>query len=85
MPVSWKVRLDGRRRPTLPEELLNAAGIAQGSELTARVMGDGMIVLETGDAVRDRLRRRMAPLRTGESEVDAFLAERRAAAARENA
>lgn len=80
----WKVRLDDRRRPTLPEELLEAAGIPLGAELTARVVDDGMIVLETRDAVRERIRRRMAPLKTGRSEVDDFLAERRVAALREN-
>jgi len=79
----WRVRLDDRRRPTLPEELLAAAGIPGGAELTARVIDEGMIVLETRDAVRERIRRRMAPLRSGASMVDELLAERRAEVARE--
>ena len=81
----WKVRLDERRRPTLPEELLSAAGIPAGADLTARVGDEGMIILETRDAVRERIRRRMAPLKTGASMVDELLAERRAEDAREDA
>lgn len=84
LPTSWRVRLDERRRPTLPPDLLEAAGIPPGSELTVRVLEEGTIVLSTHDAVLERIRRRMAPLKTGVSEVDAFLAERRAAAEREN-
>lgn len=80
----WRVRLDDRRRPTLPPDLLEAAGIPPGSELSARVLEEGTIVLSTRDAVLERIRRRMAPMKTGVSEVDAFLAERRAAAEREN-
>lgn len=81
----WKVRLDERRRPTLPPDLLEAAGIPAGAELTVRIVDDGTIMLSTHDAVRERLRRKMAPLKTERSEVDDFLAERRAAALRENA
>ena len=81
----WQVRLDDRRRPTLPEELLSAAGIPAGADLTARVGDEGMIILETRDAVRERIRRRMAPLKTGASMVDELLAERRAEDAREDA
>ena len=80
----WKVRLDERRRPTLPPDLLEAAGIPAGAELTVRIVDDGTIMLSTHDAVRERIRRKMAPLKTGRSEVDDFLAERRAAALREN-
>ena len=81
----WKVRLDERRRPTLPPDLLEAAGIPPGAELTVRIVDDGCIVLSTRDAVRERIRRRMAPLKTGGSMVDELLAERRAEAAREDA
>ena len=80
----WKVRLDERRRPTLPPDLLEAAGIPAGAELTVRIVDDGTIMLSTHDAVRERIRRKMAPLKTERSEVDDFLADRRAAALREN-
>jgi len=81
----WRVRLDDRRRPTLPPELLAAAGIPTGAELNARVASDGVIVLETRDAVLARIREHMAPLMGSGNEVEAFLADRREQAARENA
>lgn len=81
----WRVRLDERRRPTLPPELLAAAGIPAGAELNARVAADGVVVLETRDAVLARIREHMAPLKGSGSEVEAFLADRREQAARENA
>lgn len=84
-PTYWRVRLDDRRRPTLPPELLAAARIPAGAELNARVSSDGVIVLETRDAVLARIREHMAPLMGGASMVDELLAERRAEAERENA
>jgi hypothetical protein len=44
-----------------------------------------VIVLETRDAVLARIREHMAPLMGSGSEVDAFLADRREQAERENA
>ena len=45
--TSYRVRLDNRRRPTLPTALLDEAGIVdQGAELIARADGLGRIVLE---------------------------------------
>lgn len=45
--TSYRVRLDSRRRPTLPTALLAAAGIDDaGAELIARVEGPGRVVLE---------------------------------------
>ena len=45
--TSYPVRLDDRRRPTLPSALLEEAGIAAGPrELIARVEGPGRVVLE---------------------------------------
>lgn len=79
----WRVRLDERRRPTLPPELLAAAGIPAGAELNARVAADGVVVLETRDAVLARIREHMAPLKGGSSMVDELLAERRAEAERD--
>lgn len=58
--TSWPVRLDSRRRPTLPEELLSEARVGRGEELVAHVESEGRIVLETRDAIRRRLRQRFA-------------------------
>ncbi len=44
--VSFRLRLDGKRRPTLPQSLLDAAGVGPGQELVAWVEGPGRIVLE---------------------------------------
>ncbi len=45
--TSYRVRLDSRRRPTLPAALLDEAGIDDaGAELIARVDGPGRVVLE---------------------------------------
>jgi len=45
--TSYRVRLDSRRRPTLPTALLDEAGIEdEGVELIARAEGLGRIVLE---------------------------------------
>ena len=45
--TSYRVRLDSRRRPTLPSALLDEAGIDdEGVELIARAEGPGRIVLE---------------------------------------
>ena len=45
--ASYPVRLDNRRRPTLPSALLEEAGIVVGShELVARADGPGRVILE---------------------------------------
>lgn len=50
--TSYPVRLDDRRRPTLPLALLEEAGIATGPhELIARVEGPGRVVLEDPTAL----------------------------------
>jgi bifunctional DNA-binding transcriptional regulator/antitoxin component of YhaV-PrlF toxin-antitoxin module len=78
--ASWPVRLDSRRRPTLPEELLSEARVGRGEELVAHVESEGRIVLETRDAIRRRLRQRFAEGRArvghGGDPVAALLRER---------
>lgn len=45
--TTYRVRLDNRRRPTLPAALLKEAEIdGEGTELIARVEGTGRVVLE---------------------------------------
>lgn len=80
LPTAWTVRLDSRRRPTLPDEVLRAAGLKPGDELRVRVAEEGMLVLETPEHILSRARARVADLRHGGSVVDDFLAERRAEA-----
>lgn len=46
-PALWKVRLDSRRRPTLPEEIIRAAGIEPGAKLRIHVAEEGCLVIET--------------------------------------
>ena len=60
----YNVRLDSKRRPTLPAELLAEIGLDDhaGSNLVAHPMGKGRLMLETLDAARDR---RRAELRNG--------------------
>lgn len=54
-PVSYRLRLDEKRRPTLPQPLLDAAELGADQDLVARVEGPGRIVLEGTAAVLVRL------------------------------
>jgi hypothetical protein len=81
-PPSWQVRLDSRRRPTLPEGALRAAGFAPGDELRVRVAEEGLLILETPAHALKRAKSRVAGAKAGGSVVDDFLAERRAEAQR---
>lgn len=59
--TSYPVRLDERRRPTLPSALLEEAGIAAGShDLIARVEGPGRVVLEDPTALLADLQKTVA-------------------------
>ena len=59
--TSYPVRLDDRRRPTLPSALLEEAGIAMGPrDLIARVDGRGRIVLEDPTALLADLQKTVA-------------------------
>jgi bifunctional DNA-binding transcriptional regulator/antitoxin component of YhaV-PrlF toxin-antitoxin module len=78
----WTVRLDSRRRPTLPEEVLVAAGLEPGAELRVHVAEKGCLVIETPEHVLKRAKSRIKTKGSG-SEVDAFLAERAAEALQE--
>jgi len=80
---TWRVRLDSRRRPTLPEEALKAAGFAPGEDLRVRVAEEGLLILETPAHALRRARSRVASVRANGSIVDEFLADRRAEAASE--
>jgi DNA-binding transcriptional regulator/RsmH inhibitor MraZ len=44
--ATYRLRLDGKRRPTLPASLLDDAGIDPAHELVARTDGHGRVVLE---------------------------------------
>lgn len=62
--LSARVRLDARRRPTLPRELLEAAGVGGEEEWVARVEGPGRIVLESTATVLAALQAAVAASRT---------------------
>lgn len=80
VPQVWKVRLDSRRRPTLPEEAMRAAGFSPGEDLRVRVAEEGLLILETPAHALARARSRVAGVPRDRSYVDEFLAERRAEA-----
>ena len=80
--TSYRVRLDERRRPTLPPALLEEAGIAAGPhELVARVEGPGRVVLEDPAALLANLHKAVAAgkreRKVGGSLVDRLLEDRR--------
>ena len=61
LTTSYPVRLDDRRRPTLPLALLEEAGIAVGPhDLIARVDGPGRVVLEDPTALLADLQKTVA-------------------------
>ena len=53
---AWRVRLDSRRRPTLPQDLLDLVGIEPGADLVAQTSEEGVIVLMTHTAAMRHLR-----------------------------
>ena len=63
-----RLRLDSKRRATLPPALLEEAGLLSGTDLVARVDGPGRIVLESPDMMLARLRDQ---IRRGKAERDA--------------
>ena len=72
---SWTVRLDSRRRPTLPDEVLRAAGLVIGETLRLQVAEERCLIIETPAHALGRARSRIAR-RPDCSVVDEFLAER---------
>lgn len=80
--TSYPVRLDDRRRPTLPSALLEEAGIMAGTqELIAHVDGPGRVVLEDPTALLGALQKNVAERkherRIRGSLVDHLLQDRR--------
>lgn len=77
---TFRVKVDAKRRPTLPQSLLDAAGVGGGQDLIAHLDGPGRIVLEGPATVLARLQ---AAVRAGKDErgttallADELLAER---------
>ncbi len=52
---TFRVKVDAKRRPTLPQSLLDAAGIGGGQDLIAHLEPPGRIVLEGAGTVLARL------------------------------
>ena len=81
--LSQRVRIDGAGRIVVPVDMRRALEIRDGEELTVSLDDEG-IRLRTLDAGLARVRAIARRRRRGEgSVVDAFLAERRAEAARD--
>lgn len=59
-PVTARLKLDAKRRPTIPTSVLDAAGVGPGEDLVARVEGPGRIVLESTGSVLAQLQRAVA-------------------------
>jgi antitoxin PrlF len=80
---SFPVNVGAKGRVVLPAPIRRALGLAEGSELLARVE-DGAVVLEPRSAVVDRLRALVrASVPKQARLVDELLAERRTEARRE--
>lgn len=60
VPVTVRLKLDAKRRPTIPSSVLDAAGVGPGEDLVARVEGPGRIVLESASSVLAQLQRAVA-------------------------
>lgn len=78
--LTFRVKVDAKRRPTLPQSLLDAAGVGDGQDLIAHLEAPGRIVLEGPATVLARLQ---AAVRAGKDErgitaslADELLAER---------
>lgn len=86
---TFRVKVDVKRRPTLPQSLLDAAGVGGGQDLIAHLDGPGRIVLEGPATVLARLQ---AAVRAGKDTrgvnaalADELLAERAADASLDEA
>jgi bifunctional DNA-binding transcriptional regulator/antitoxin component of YhaV-PrlF toxin-antitoxin module len=80
---TFHVRLDAKRRPTLPIRLLEDAGLVGVGELIARADGPGRIVLEDPAAMLSALQDRVGAAleesgESAESIRDSLLADRAA-------
>lgn len=75
--VTFKVGKKGR--VVIPASLRKEARITEGTELTGRVSHSGQVILETRDAIKQRIRARAAAGSNDRSSVvDELLEERRA-------
>jgi hypothetical protein len=83
--ISYQVVMDARRRPTLPADLLSSAHIDGSEPLFAHALVEGRIVLETRDAVKQRIRDSLRAKTKGKRNLsEELLVERQAEAALES-
>lgn len=79
---TFVLTMDAKGRTSWPQSLREQAHLHPGDTLVARVTGEGQVVVETRDAVKQRMRRRAARGRertdTTESLSESLLADRRA-------
>jgi AbrB family looped-hinge helix DNA binding protein len=82
-PTRFRARIGAGGRLVIPVEIRRQLGLEEGEPVIMRVE-DGELRLLTLDESINRVQERMKPyVRPGISEVDDFIAERRAEAARE--
>lgn len=80
--MSQEVEVGRQGRLVIPAAIRKTLGIQEGTHLVARVEGDRLI-LESRQAILERLRGSLAGVEPGTSWVEELLAERRAEAKRE--
>lgn len=83
MGTQYVVKVDNKRRPTLPAQLLADADLPERPDsLIAHADGAGRIVLETPEAIKRRIRQRATAGRQrtgrGDSAAESLLADRAA-------
>ena len=81
VPESWMLKVGPDGRVVIPAAARHAMGLGEDGMVTA-YMRDGELRLVSPLGALRRARALLAPYKTEESEVDSFIAERRAAAAR---
>jgi AbrB family looped-hinge helix DNA binding protein len=78
-----EVQVGASGRVVIPAELGHQLGLNQGDRIVARIE-EGRLVLEKAENIKQRLKQRFAHLK-GQGLVDEMIAERRTAAAEEEA
>ena len=81
MPITLhaQVKLDQQGPLVIPDELIQALSVKNGSSLMAKVE-NGRLILENRDSIRQRLKSRFANIPTDISLADELIADRRSEA-----
>ncbi len=81
MPITLhaQVKLDQQGHLVIPDELIQALSVKNGSSLMAKVE-NGRLILENPDSIRQRLKARFANIPADISLADELIADRRSEA-----